>query len=237
MKIIPAIDIIDGQCVRLQQGDYQQKTIYSKNPVEVALNFQDQGITHLHLVDLDGAKSKQVVNYKVLNKIASCTQLKIDFGGGIKRDEDLKIAFENGAQQVTLGSIAVSHPEQVLCFLEKYGPDKLLLGADCKNNKIQTQGWLENSDLEVVDFVQAYVHKGFREVISTDISKDGMLAGPSYTLYTELLKATKAKVIASGGVSCIKDVYRLKDLGCSGVIIGKALYEGKITLKELRELC
>lgn len=237
MKIIPAIDIIDGQCVRLQQGDYQQKTIYSKNPIEVALNFQDQGITHVHLVDLDGAKSKQIVNYKVLNKIASCTQLKIDFGGGIKRDEDLKIAFENGAQQVTLGSIAVSNPTQVLDFLETYGADKLILGADCKNNKIQTQGWLESSDLDVVEFVQHYVQNGFREVISTDISKDGMLEGPSYGLYAQLLKTTKARVIASGGVSCIQDVYKLKDLGCSGVIIGKALYEGKITLKELRELC
>jgi phosphoribosylformimino-5-aminoimidazole carboxamide ribotide isomerase len=237
MRIIPAIDIIDGKCVRLTKGDYSTKKIYNENPIEVAKSFEDHGIKFLHLVDLDGAKAQQIINYKTLENICSQTNIKVDFGGGLKSNEDLKIAFESGANQITGGSIAAKNPPLFLGWLEKYGSQKIILGADFKDRKISTNGWLESSEIDVLEFIQNYEKEGVQYVISTDISKDGMLTGPSYDLYQEILKTTSIKLIASGGVSKIEDVYRLKEIGCEGAIVGKAIYEGKITLKELQKLC
>ena len=237
MRIIPAIDIIDGKCVRLSKGDYSTKKIYNENPIEVAKEFEDNGIQYLHLVDLDGAKSKHIVNHQVLEKIASKTNLKIDFGGGLKSDEDLKIVFESGANQITGGSIAAKSPKLFLSWLNRFGKEKIILGADCQNRKIATNGWLENSEINVIDFIQDYKAKGIRQVICTDISKDGMLQGTSEELYKEILQKTEIDLIASGGVSSIEDLIRLEKIGCEGVIIGKAIYEGNITLKELQKLC
>jgi len=236
MRIIPAIDIIDGKCVRLTKGDYNTKKIYNENPIEVAKEFEDSGIQYLHVVDLDGAKSKHIVNYKILEKIASKTNLKIDFGGGLKSDKDLKIAFESGASQITGGSIAANNPTQFLNWLTTYGNDKIILGADCLNRKIATNGWLESSELDVLDFIKNYEAKGIINVICTDISKDGMLQGASNDLYQEILGATKINLIASGGVSNIDDLVTLKEIGCEGAILGKAIYEGNITLKELSSI-
>lgn len=233
MRIIPAIDIIDGKCVRLTKGDYNTKKIYNENPLEVAKEFEDSGIEYLHVVDLDGAKSKHIVNYKILEQIASKTNLKVDFGGGLKSDEDLKIAFDSGANQITGGSIAANNPEQFLKWLTAYGSDKIILGADCLNRKIATNGWLESSELDVLDFIKDYKEKGITNVICTDISKDGMLQGASNDLYKEILGATTINLIASGGVSNIDDLIALKEIGCEGAILGKAIYEGNITLKEL----
>ena len=237
MRIIPAIDLIDGKCVRLTQGDYDQKTIYNEDPLEVAKEFQDHGIRNLHLVDLDGARSKQIVNHKVLERLATKTDLKIDFGGGIKSDEDIHIAFESGANQVTGGSIAATSPDIFKSWLGRYGTEKLILGADCKNRKIATHGWQQESELDVADFISGYLNEGVKYVICTDIAKDGMLQGPSLELYEELLKLEGLDLIASGGVTTMEDLYKLKDLGCAGAIIGKAIYEGTISLKELEELC
>lgn len=237
MRIIPAIDIIDGKCVRLSKGDYDSKIIYSESPLEVAKSFEANGITHLHLVDLDGAKSKQIVNYKVLEKIASGTKLTIDFGGGIKRDEDLKIAFNSGAQQITAGSIAAKDRALFLSWIKKYGAEKIILGADCKHRKIATDGWLEASEVDVIDFIKGYESEGIASTICTDISKDGMLKGPSISLYKEILASSKVELIASGGVSCIEDLHELKAIGCAGTIVGKAIYENRITLAQLAELC
>ncbi|AZA83522.1 1-(5-phosphoribosyl)-5-[(5-phosphoribosylamino)methylideneamino]imidazole-4-carboxamide isomerase [Chryseobacterium lactis] len=234
MKIIPAIDIIDGKCVRLSKGDYNTKKIYNENPVEVAKEFESFGIQFLHVVDLDGAKSRHIVNQKVLENIARSTSLHIDFGGGLKTREDIETAFNSGAQQITLGSIAVQDPEFCLGILEQYGPEKIILGADCENRKVKTSGWLEESDLDVVDFIFQYKKKGIQQVICTDIAKDGMLQGPSTGLYIEILYKTAVQLTASGGISGIKDVYKMKDLGCTGTIIGKAIYEGKITLEQLK---
>lgn len=236
MKIIPAIDLINGKCVRLTQGDYSRRKTYLKNPVEVAKSYEDAGIQHLHLVDLDGAKASKIINYLVLEKIASKTNLIIDFGGGIKRDEDLKIAFESGADKVTGGSIAIQQPETFCNWIEEYGP-KIILGADCRERKIATQGWTELADVDVIDFIQMYQRKGTKEVICTDISKDGMLKGPSFALYAEIMERTSMNLIASGGVSSIEDLLVLREMGCSGAIVGKAIYEGKITLEELSALC
>jgi len=233
MRIIPAIDIIDGKCVRLTKGDYNTKKIYNENPLEVAKEFEASGIQYLHVVDLDGAKSKHIVNYNILEQIASKTNLKVDFGGGLKSDKDLKIAFESGASQITGGSIAANNPTQFLNWLTRYGSDKVILGADCLNRKIATNGWLESSELDVLDFIKNYEAKGIINVICTDISKDGMLQGASNELYQEILGATKINLIASGGVSNIDDLVTLKEIGCEGTILGKALYEGNITLKEL----
>ena len=234
MRIIPAIDIINGQCVRLTKGDYSTKKVYNENPLEVAKMFEDVGIECLHVVDLDGAKAKHIINYKFLESIANNTNLKIDFGGGLKSDEDLKIAFNSGAQQVTGGSIAVKNQELFLNWLEIYGADKIVLAADCLDHKIAIQGWQEESDKEVSEFISSYVNKGISYVICTDISKDGMLQGPSFELYQTLLKSTPPfKLIASGGISCFDELPKLKELGCEGVIIGKAIYEGKISLKQL----
>ncbi|AKK74201.1 1-(5-phosphoribosyl)-5-[(5-phosphoribosylamino)methylideneamino] imidazole-4-carboxamide isomerase [Chryseobacterium sp. P1-3] len=234
MKIIPAIDIIDGKCVRLSKGDYTTKKIYNENPVEVAKEFENSGIQFLHLVDLDGAKSRHIVNQKVLEDIARSTSLHIDFGGGLKTEKDIQTAFDSGAQQITLGSIAVQDPGFGFRMIEQYGPEKIILGADCENRKIKTSGWLEESDQDIIDFILGYQEKGIRNVICTDIAKDGMLEGPAAGLYSEILSRTSVRLTASGGIANIKDVYKMKDLGCSGTIIGKAIYEGKISLQQLQ---
>src|SRR5690606_10009934 len=236
MRIIPAIDIIDGKCVRLSQGDYSTSKIYNENPLEVAKEFQDHGIQYLHLVDLDGAKSKHIVNYKVLEKIASGTDLKIDFGGGLKSDEDLKIAFESGASQITGGSIAVKDPDTFFAWLEKYGSGKIILGADAKDRKVAISGWLEDSGRDLLPFIRQYVEKGVEYVICTDVSKDGMLQGPSFDLYEEILSEVPGvKLIASGGIAEFDDLPKLQELGCEGAILGKAIYEGRISLKQLEK--
>jgi len=237
ITIIPAIDLIDAKCVRLSQGDYKQKTVYNENPLEVARMFEDAGITRLHLVDLDGAKAKHIVNYKVLEKIAAKTNLVIDFGGGLKSDDDLRIAFECGAQMITGGSIAVKDRTTFLHWIEKYGPEKIILGADAKDKKIAVSGWQENSELPILDFIESYTSKGIQKVISTDIARDGMLTGPSLGLYKEILKQfPDLELIASGGIASMKDIYELDEMGVPGVITGKAIYEGKISLKEIKKL-
>lgn len=234
MRIIPAIDIIDGKCVRLTKGDYSTKKVYNENPIEVAKEFEAAGIQYLHVVDLDGAKAKHIVNYKVLEQITSKTNLKIDFGGGLKTDEDLHIAFNSGAKQVTGGSIAVKNPDMFESWINKYGGIKIILGADCNNEKIAVSGWQEESELEVIPFIKGYENKGIKYVICTDIAKDGMLEGPSFDLYKRILSESKdIKLIASGGVTSIDDLNRLEDLGCEGAIIGKAIYEGHILLRDL----
>ncbi|KZE75211.1 1-(5-phosphoribosyl)-5-((5-phosphoribosylamino)methylideneamino)imidazole-4-carboxamide isomerase [Myroides marinus] len=237
MRIIPAIDIINGQCVRLSKGDYNTSKVYNTNPVEVAKQFEDAGIKYLHVVDLDGAKSKQIVNAKTLEQIATQTNLQIDFGGGIKTVSDITTAFNSGAKQVTVGSIAATEPKLFLEWLETYGSDKVILGADCKQRKIMTQGWLDSADTDVLEFIQSYEQKGVQYSIVTDIEKDGMLSGPAIELYKEIIANSTVKLIASGGLTTVEELYKLKEIGCEGVIIGKAIYEGKITLKELSELC
>lgn len=237
IELIPAIDLLDGKCVRLQQGDYCSKTVYSDNPVEVAKMFEDYGIQRLHVVDLNGAVSHHVENYRILNMIASRTSLTIDFGGGVKSDEDLIIAFENGAQMVTVGSVAVTKPDLFDKWFEKYGRERIILGADEKNNKIAVKGWTEESKCELYSFLDEYVHKGVEMVICTDIARDGMLEGPNTDLYKRILKRQPTlHLIASGGVSNIQDIKDLNEAGVPGVIIGKALYENKITLEELMKL-
>lgn len=237
MKIIPAIDIIDGKCVRLTKGDYNRQTTYNDDPVEVAKAFEDAGIEYLHVVDLDGAKSNRIINASTLERLAQKTNLKIDFGGGLKSDNDLKIAFNAGASQVTIGSIAVQNRIQFLKWTKKYGADKIILGADCNNRFVATNGWLTNSNLEILDFIQSYQEEGIKQTVVTDISKDGMLQGPSFDLYAEILKQTTIKLIASGGITSVADLKQLKELGCDGAIIGKAIYEGRITLKEISTIC
>ncbi len=237
IKIIPAIDIIDGKCVRLSQGDYDQKTIYNSNPLEVAKSFEGAGIEHLHLVDLDGAKAKHIVNWKVLESIAGQTKLSVDFGGGIKSDEDVNIAFSAGAEQITCGSIAVKSPELMQSWIEKYGSEKVILGADAKNRKIAVNGWTEDAGIDLFQFVKEYLEKGVQYVTCTDIATDGMLSGPNVTLYKEILEEMPSiQLIASGGVSDIKDIHSLNETGAYGVIVGKAIYEGRIALKDLAQL-
>lgn len=233
MRIIPAIDIIDGKCVRLTKGDYDTQKIYRDSPLDVAKEFEDNGLKFLHLVDLDGARSKHIVNHRVLNEIASRTSLKIDFGGGLKSDDDVRIAFENGAAQITGGSIAAQQPDLFLQWLDKYGAEKIILGADSNNRKIATHGWMKESELDVVNFIADYAAKGIIYVVCTDIQKDGMLQGTSNDLYREIIEKTGVKLIASGGVSSMDDLIALKEIGCDGAITGKAIYEGKISLKEL----
>ncbi|MGC1203815.1 MAG: 1-(5-phosphoribosyl)-5-[(5-phosphoribosylamino)methylideneamino]imidazole-4-carboxamide isomerase [Flavobacteriaceae bacterium] len=242
MRIIPAIDIIDGKCVRLTKGDYGTKKIYSESPLEIAKTFEASGIEYLHLVDLDGAKAKHIVNYKVLEQIASKTSLKIDFGGGLKTNEDLHIAFNSGARQITGGSIAVKDPETFEGWISKYGSTKIILGADSDNGKVAISGWMEKSKEDVIPFIKAYQKKRIRYVICTDISKDGMLEGPSVELYKQIIEecsnssqGQSIKLIASGGISHIDELPILKNLGCEGVIIGKAIYEDRISLKELEK--
>ncbi|KIC93419.1 1-(5-phosphoribosyl)-5-[(5-phosphoribosylamino)methylideneamino]imidazole-4-carboxamide isomerase [Flavihumibacter solisilvae] len=234
MVIIPAIDIIDGKCVRLTQGDYSQKTIYNENPLEVAKQFEDAGLSRLHLVDLDGAKAGAVKNWKILEKIAGKTSLVIDFGGGIKQEADLDIVLNSGAAMATIGSLAVKSEAVFVSWLEKYGADKFLLGADVKDEKIAISGWLETTDVWVYDFIRKYLEHGVEQIFCTDVSKDGKLEGPSLDLYKNILKEFPGlHFIASGGVSNVDDLYRLAETGCSGVIVGKAIYEGRISLKEL----
>ncbi|MDC3276444.1 1-(5-phosphoribosyl)-5-[(5-phosphoribosylamino)methylideneamino]imidazole-4-carboxamide isomerase [Flavobacteriaceae bacterium] len=235
MRIIPAIDIIEGKCVRLSKGDYESKKIYNESPLEVAKTFENYGIKYLHLVDLDGAKSKHIVNYNVLETLALKTSLKIDFGGGLKSDTDLKIAFENGASQITGGSIAVKSPETFVSWIKAYGSEKIILGADVKGIHIATDGWLETSDQTLFEFVKHYQTKGVKYVICTDISKDGMMEGPAVDLYKNLLAETEVKLIASGGISKIEELPKLQQLGCEGIIIGKAIYENRISLKQLEK--
>lgn len=235
IEIIPAIDLIDGKCVRLSQGDYQQKTIYNEHPLEVAKAFSDNGIRRLHLVDLDGAKAQHIVNHKVLAEIATKTNLIIDFGGGLKTGEDLKIAFESGASMVTGGSIAVRNPEEFNRWIEKYGGEKIILGADVKNEKISVGGWIETTEIDLIPFVSDYMKKGIRKVICTDISKDGMMEGTAIELYHRILSVEpEMYLIASGGVSSIKDIELLVAAKVPAVITGKAIYEGKIKLEELK---
>ena len=234
MRIIPAIDLIDGKCVRLSKGDYATQKTYNEHPLEVAKEFEAHGIEYLHLVDLDGAKSKHIVNHKVLEDIASKTCLKIDFGGGLKSDEDLKIAFESGAHQITGGSIAVKEPKTFEQWITTYGSDKIILGADVQGDRVATNGWLETSEHRLVDFVKDYHAKGIHYVICTDISKDGMLQGPSFDVYRDLLEQQpEIKLIASGGISTFDELPKLAAMGCEGTIIGKAIYENRIALKEL----
>jgi phosphoribosylformimino-5-aminoimidazole carboxamide ribotide isomerase len=237
MYIIPAIDIIDGKCVRLTQGDYEQKKIYNEDPLEVAKQFEDAGLKRLHLVDLDGAKAGQIVNHKVLEKLASKTHLHIDFGGGLKSDKDLYIAFECGAKQITGGTIAVKNRAVFLSWLENYTSEKIILGADVKNEKIAVSGWLETSNLWLKDFLKDYITEGgVKYCICTDISKDGLLEGSSNDLYASVLKDfPDLKLIASGGVSSMDDLHKLRYIGCFGAIVGKAIYEKRVSLKELEK--
>ena len=235
MRIIPAIDIIDGKCVRLSKGDYNTKKIYNENPLEVAKEFEQAGIEFLHLVDLDGAKASKIINYKVLESIASKTNLQIDFGGGIKSNEDVKIAFDSGANQITGGSIAVKNAQLFEEWISIYSAEKIILGADANNGKIATNGWLEESNKDIIPFIKNYQKKGLEYVISTDIAKDGMLLGPSFELYSEIISRTNSnlKLIASGGISTFDELPKLEEIGCEGVIIGKAIYENRISLKQL----
>jgi len=237
IEIIPAIDLIDGKCVRLSQGDYNQKTVYNENPVEVAKMFADAGIRRLHLVDLDGAKAHHIVNHKVLERITSSTDLIVDFGGGLKTDDDLRIAFECGASMVTGGSIAVKNPEVFSAWITKFGGEKIILGADVKNEKIAVGGWLETTELDLMPFIINYMQQGISKVICTDISKDGMLQGPAIELYKKMLaEKPDMYLIASGGVSSIRDIELLHEAAIPAVITGKAIYEGKIKLAELTRL-
>ena len=234
MRIIPAIDIIDGKCVRLSKGDYSTKIIYNENPLEVAKSFENHGIEYLHLVDLDGAKSNRIVNYKIIEQIASKTKLKIDFGGGLKSDLDVRIAFESGATQITGGSIAIKNSELFEEWIAFYGSEKVILGADALNEKVAVSGWLENTNEDLIPYIKRYQNKGIQYVICTDISKDGMLEGPSFELYSRILnEISNIKLIASGGISTFEELPKLAEMGCEGTIIGKAIYEGRITLKQI----
>ena len=242
MRIIPAIDIIEGKCVRLTKGDYDTKKIYNENPLEVAKQFEDSGIRYLHLVDLDGAKAQHIVNYKILEQISSKTNLKIDFGGGLKTNEDLHIAFNSGAKQITGGSIAVKDSKTFEGWISKYGSVKIILGADSDHGKVSISGWQEQSSEDLIPFIKTYQTKSIQYVICTDISKDGMLQGPSIELYRQIIKectnssrGQSIKLIASGGISNIDDLSILKEIGCEGTIIGKAIYENKISLKQLEK--
>jgi len=236
IEIIPAIDILGGKCVRLSQGDYARQTIYNADPLEVAKMFEDAGIRRLHLVDLDGAREKHIVNYSVLERISIKTRLVIDFGGGLKSEEDLRIAFECGAAMITGGSIAVKDRDIFLSWLKKYGSHKIILGADAREGKIAVSGWQEDSELEIIPFLQSYLDEGIKTVISTDISKDGMLSGPSFALYQDILaQFPDLYLIASGGISSLEDIYKLAEMKIPGVITGKAIYEGKISLKEIQK--
>lgn len=237
IELIPAIDIIDGKCVRLTKGDYNQKTVYNDSPADVARQFEDMGFKRLHVVDLDGAKSKHIVNDHVLKAITEATNLKVDFGGGLKTDDDLKKAFEAGASMVTIGSIAVTKPELFLSWLEEYGADKLILGADVRNGKISINGWKEDSTEELLPFLKQYVDHGVKNVLCTEISKDGTLQGPAIELYRQIMDAYPTlHLIASGGVGSTDDIRNLNESGIPAVVFGKAFYEGKINIEELWQL-
>lgn len=233
IELIPAIDIIEGKCVRLTQGDYTTKKIYNEDPLEVARMFEDNGIHRLHVVDLDGARQGQIINYRILEKLATKTNLIIDFGGGLKKNEDLDIAFESGAQMVTGGSIAVKNPEVFTHWIERYGSERIILGADAKDKRIAISGWEEDTNLELIPFIEDYHKKGITKVICTDISRDGMLQGPAIDLYKEIRENVPVYIIASGGVSSIEDIERLQEAQIPAVIFGKAIYEGRIHMKDL----
>jgi phosphoribosylformimino-5-aminoimidazole carboxamide ribotide isomerase len=237
MKIIPAIDIIDGKCVRLVQGDYAQKTVYNENPLDVARTFEDAGLTHLHLVDLDGAKAGKVVSWQVIETVVRGTSLKVDFGGGIKTIDEVKCLLDIGVSQVNLGSIAVKEPEKITEWIQQFGADKIILSADVKNEMISIDGWQQNSTINIVTFLRGYIQRGIEHVTCTDISTDGMLTGPNIELYKKvLLSFPQLHLIASGGVSSLEDLYELKLIGADGVIVGKAIYEGKIALADLNNI-
>jgi phosphoribosylformimino-5-aminoimidazole carboxamide ribotide isomerase len=237
MQIIPAIDIIDGKCVRLTHGDYSQKKIYNERPLEVAKEFEGAGLQRLHLVDLDGAREGKVKNWKVLEALAGKTSLVVDFGGGIKSEKDVEIVFESGAALATIGSMAVKEKETFLQWLETFGAEKFFLGADVKAEKLTITGWTEQTDIWIYDFIEDYIQKGIKQIFCTDVAKDGALEGPSTDLYKNIIqKFPKLNFIASGGVSSIDDVYALQDIGCTGVIIGKAIYEGRVALSDLKKL-
>lgn len=234
IELIPAIDLIDGKCVRLTKGDYDKKTVYSDSPLEMARRFEDLGFKRLHVVDLDGAKSKHIVNVDVLREITSGTKLIVDFGGGIKTDEDIQLAFDNGAAMVTVGSVAVTHPELFIGWMERFGAERMILGADVRNGMISINGWKEDSAMELLPFLKYYVDKGVKNVLCTEISKDGMLAGPAVGLYKQVMREyPMINLIASGGVSKIEDIEELDREGIPSVVFGKAIYEGRIDLKEL----
>ncbi|MBR5297837.1 MAG: 1-(5-phosphoribosyl)-5-[Parabacteroides sp.] len=234
IELIPAIDIIEGKCVRLTQGDYDTKKIYNEDPLEVAKMFEDYGIRRLHVVDLDGARQGCIINYHTLERLATQTSLTIDFGGGLKQDSDLEIAFNSGAQMVTGGSIAVKNPEVFSSWISKFGSEKIILGADAKEKKIAISGWEETTNKDLIPFIQTYHQKGITKSICTDISRDGMLQGPAIDLYKEILEQIpQLYLIASGGVSSIQDIEKLAETGIPAVIFGKAIYEGKIQLKDL----
>ena len=234
IELIPAIDIIDGQCVRLRQGEYEQKTVYGEDPLAVARHFEELGFRRLHIVDLDGAKSKQIVNKEVLRQIAQGTSLTIDFGGGIKRDEDIEAAFDNGASMVTVGSIAVTDPERFTRWLRRYGPERIVLGADVRNGRISINGWKDDSHEELIPFLDNYIRQGVKNVLCTEISRDGMLSGPATELYKQVLEAfPELYLIASGGVAQTEDIFRLEEAGLPAVVFGKAFYEGRIDISRL----
>ncbi len=236
IQIIPAIDIIDGKCVRLTQGDYSRKTVYNEDPVEIAKMFEDYGIKRLHTVDLDGAKSSHVINYKTIERIATTTNLTIDFGGGIKSNSDIEIAFSSGAKLVTIGSIAVKRPELMIEWISNYGCERLILGADVKNGLISINGWKEEGNDELMPFIEKYIEHGINNVLCTDIARDGMLKGPSTDMYKKIMSSFPTlNLIASGGVSSVEDIYELNNAGIPSVVFGKAIYEGRITMKELSE--
>lgn len=234
MRIIPAIDLIDGKCVRLTQGDYAQKKVYNENPLDVARSFEDQGLQYLHLVDLDGAKAGKVTNWKVVESITTHTKLIVDFGGGIKTDDEIRKLFERGIQQVNLGSIAVKEPQKVIQWIDEFGSDKIILSADVKNNTIAISGWQESSSINIRNFLRDYIENGIEYVTCTDISTDGMLTGPNIELYkTLILSFPQLHLVASGGVGTMEDLQELKRIGVDGVIVGKAIYEGRVKLEEL----
>jgi phosphoribosylformimino-5-aminoimidazole carboxamide ribotide isomerase len=237
MRIIMAIDIMGGKCVRLTRGDFATGKVYSNDPVDVALEIEDKGLKYVHVVDLDGAREKRVVNYKILEKIAARTGLSIDFGGGIRSDDDLKIAFSSGAKQVTAGSIAVTEPSLMMEWLGTYGAEKIILGADFIGDEIATHGWTEKSGKKLISFISEYFLKGVKYVICTDVDKDGMMKGPSTDTYRKILEETKINLIASGGITSLRDIEEIRETGCEGAIIGKAVYEGKLKLQELGKLC
>ena len=234
IEIIPAIDIIDGKCVRLSQGDYDRKKVYNEDPLEVAKQFEDHGLRRLHLVDLDGAKANRIINYRVLERIASRTSLIIDFGGGLKSDDDLQIAFDCGAEMITGGSIAVKNPDKFKSWIDKFGAESIILGADCRDNKIAVSGWTESTEEDIFSFIESWRKRGVSKVICTDISKDGMLEGANIELYRKIREQdSEIHIIASGGVGCMEDIDRLEEAHIPVVIIGKVIYEGRIDLKEL----
>lgn len=236
MRIIIAMDIIDGKCVRLTRGDYSTRRIYGSDPLEVARQAEDHGFSYLHLVDLDGAREKKIINHNILRKIASATSLKIDFGGGIRTTDDLRLLFESGANQITAGSISVTNEALFMNWIEIFGPEKIILGADSRNRLISSGAWMEDSDIEVIEFLTGYAARGVKYALCTDIEKDGMLNGPSVSLYREILEIPGINLIASGGISTIEDVKILSEMGCEGAVIGKALYEGLMDLNELSKL-